>query len=78
MPWLGKKLKIVRFVNIESKWFFRTIIFSRPFFIQEKFCNLVNFECPSEEDFNYFDTNGDGMLTLDEYYENMAWYLIAI
>merc|ERR1711971_767411 len=39
---------------------------------EEKYCKLVNFECPSEEEFNYFDTNADGMLTLEEYYENLA------
>ena len=28
---------------------------------------MMNFECPSQDDFNDFDTNQDGILTWDEY-----------
>jgi len=34
---------------------------------EEKFCSLLAIECPTEEEFHYFDLNGDGVLTTDEY-----------
>ena len=41
-------------------------------YIQDNYCALVNFECPSEDDFNDFDTNQDEILTWDEYWAGLA------
>ena len=34
---------------------------------EEEFCALLSIPCPTEDEFNSFDENGDGNLTLGEY-----------
>ena len=34
---------------------------------EEEFCALLSIPCPTEDEFDSFDENGDGNLTLDEY-----------
>ena len=34
---------------------------------EEEFCALLSIPCPTEDEFNSFDENGDGNLTLEEY-----------
>merc|ERR1711962_173051 len=39
---------------------------------EDNYCALVNFECPSEDDFNDFDTNQDEILSWEEYLAGLA------
>lgn len=34
---------------------------------EDHFCHLMTVDCPSKEDFDYFDSNQDGILTIEEY-----------
>ena len=31
------------------------------------YCGMLSVPCPTKSDFEFFDTNGDGTLTLEEY-----------
>ena len=31
------------------------------------YCGMLSVPCPTKSDFEFFDTNGDGNLTLEEY-----------
>ena len=39
------------------------------FFFQDKFCQLLNIECPTEEQHEAMDLNDDGNLTWSEFLE---------
>jgi len=39
---------------------------------EEEYCASLDFECPTENDFNRFDANQDGILTWDEYVAGLA------
>merc|ERR1712156_474900 len=39
---------------------------------EEKFCNIVTFKCPSQQDFDDFDLDNNGLLTYDEYLKHWA------
>lgn len=34
---------------------------------EDHFCHLITLDCPTKEDFDYFDANNDGIMTIDEY-----------
>ena len=36
---------------------------------QEKYLSFLSMELPTEDDFNFYDVNGDGILTMDEWEE---------
>merc|ERR1712045_88243 len=38
---------------------------------EEEFCSMLSIPCPSEEDFESFDEDGDGSLSLGEYFHHM-------
>ena len=48
------------FLNWESSML---MIFS----FQDNFCDIVSFDCPTQEDFNNYDGNDDGVVTWEEY-----------
>ena len=37
---------------------------------EDKFCDMLTIPCPNETDFNSFDANGDGILTVEEYHSS--------
>ena len=37
---------------------------------EDKFCDMLTIPCPTETDFNSFDTNRDGILTVEEYHSS--------
>lgn len=37
---------------------------------ENHFCSILAIECPTQEDFEMMDTNGDGVLTLEEHMES--------
>merc|ERR1719225_292677 len=39
---------------------------------KEKFCDIVTFKCPSQQDFDDFDLDNNGLLTYDEYLKHWA------
>merc|ERR1719270_2128288 len=39
---------------------------------EEKFCDIVTFKCPSQQDFDHFDLDNNGLLTYDEYLKHWA------
>ena len=38
---------------------------------EEEFCSMLSIPCPSKEDFESFDEDGDGSLSLGEYFHHM-------
>merc|ERR1719350_417904 len=38
---------------------------------EEEFCSMLTIPCPSEEDFETFDEDGDGSLSLGEYFHHV-------
>ena len=38
---------------------------------EEEFCSMLTIPCPDQEDFESFDEDGDGSLTLKEYFHHM-------
>ena len=38
---------------------------------EEEFCPMLAVPCPNQEDFNAYDENGDGNLTVEEYFNHV-------
>ena len=38
---------------------------------EEEFCPMLSVPCPNQEDFNAYDENGDGNLTVEEYFNHV-------
>ena len=38
---------------------------------EEEFCEKLNILCPTQQEFQSFDQNEDGILTLEEYFDQM-------
>ena len=47
-----------------------------PFFIAFKlsYCGILPINCPSQEDFEYFDDDKNGILTWSEWKSKSDWY----
>ena len=39
---------------------------------EEEFCDILTIPCPNKDNFEHFDEDGDGNLTLDEYFEHIS------
>ena len=38
---------------------------------EEEFCPMLAVPCPNQKDFNAYDENGDGNLTVEEYFNHV-------
>ena len=37
------------------------------FLLQDNFCDIVSFDCPTQDDFDNYDANDDGVVSWKEY-----------